>query len=73
MGMVGRFVAEEKMPERCWRWNCCGCANLAGLISELGAAALKDSGEALLRQRRKFTVPGVSGVSSNWSGNSMEC
>lgn len=73
MGTVRRFVAEEKMPERCWRWNCCGCANRAGRMSALGTAALKDAGGALLWQRREFTVPGVSGVSGNRSGHSTEC
>jgi hypothetical protein len=73
VGTVRRFVAEEKMPERCWRWNCCGCANRAGRMSALGTAALKDAGGALLWQRREFTVPGVSGVSGNRSGHSTEC
>ena len=41
-------------------------------MSALGTAALKDAGEALLRQWREVTVSGVPGVSGNRSGQPTE-
>lgn len=72
VGTAGHIVSGEKWPEICWRRNCCGCANLAGLITELGADALKEAGEALLRQRRRRSVPGETGDPGKISGDSTD-